>query len=257
MRLLKRLVKGFYMSLGMFSAIPLPNYPWDDVCMDLVLPCFPLVGLLLGTIWWGLAELLALSGIHLILAAALLTVTPFLLTGFLHLDGYMDTSDAVFSRRPLEEKIRILKDPQIGAFSVIMLANLFVLQFAAVYVVLDLGRSFIPVIFLTVISRCCVSLSLLSLKVMPQSGYAKLFRQNVRTQHRVFIIALAVLTAATSYILAGFIGLAVVMSVIIGFAAAMTYSYKEFKGVSGDLAGFSLIISELFGLLALGVVQWF
>ena len=245
------------MSLGMFCAIPLPFHMWDDTCISLMLPCFPLIGILLGMIWWGLAELFVFSGIHIVLAAAVLTVTPFLLTGFLHLDGYMDTSDAVLSRRPLEDKLRILKDPHKGAFAVIMLAVLFILQFGAVYAAVDLGKSFMPLVFITVISRCCSSMSLLCLNTMPQSGYANMFRQNVRMPHKAFVIVLAGSTVAASYLFAGLLGLAAVISAILAFIGAMTYSYKEFKGVSGDLTGFSLVVCELCGLIVLGVITWF
>jgi len=243
------------MSLGMFTAIPLPRHIWDDSCLNLVLPCFPLVGVLLGAIWWGFAELLVSSGIHVVLAAAVLTVLPFLLTGFLHLDGYMDTSDAVLSRRPLEDKLRILKDPHLGAFSAIMLAVLFVLQFSAVYAVIDGKKTLTTLVFITVMSRCCASMSLLGLSAMAQSGYANMLKQHVRVSHKVFVLALAAATLVASYPLAGLCGLVAVISVVLGFACAMAYSYKEFKGVSGDLAGFSLVISETCGLTALGVIQ--
>ena len=243
------------MSLGMFCAIPLPYHLWDDSCTNLMLSCFPIIGILLGAIWWGLAELLMLGAMHIAVVAAILTVTPFLLTGFLHLDGYMDTSDAVLSRRPLEDKLRILKDPHKGAFSVIMVSVLFILQFAAVYAVVDTGKTLLPLVFISVMSRCCASISLLSLNAMQQSGYANMFKKNTRVSHKVFVIALTVATAAASYLFAGRTGLVTVFSAVIGFIGAMAYSYKEFKGVSGDLTGFSLVISELCGLIALGVVQ--
>jgi len=242
------------MSLGMFSAIPLPRHLWDDACLHLLLPCFPIIGILLGALWWGVAQLLLLSAIHIVLIAAILTVTPFLLTGFLHLDGYMDTSDAVLSRRGLEEKLRILKDPHTGAFSVVMLAILFLWQFAAVYAVVDLGKNLLLLVFIAVISRCCASLSLLSLHAMPQSGYANLLKQNTRRSHTVFVTVVAVFAIAASLLLAGLPGLATVGAVIVGFAAAMAYSYTAFHGISGDLTGFSLVISELCGLIILGVM---
>ena len=251
---MKRWLKGFYMSLGMFQAIPLPIHLWDDACKNLLLPCFPLVGILLGAIWRGVAELLIFLGIHGILSAAILAVLPFFLTGFLHLDGYMDTSDAVLSRRSLEDKLRILKDPHTGAFSVIMVAVLFLLQFAAMYTAVDLGRSLLPLVFIAIISRCCTSIALLCLPVMPQSGYANMTRQGTKGIHKAFVILVAVLTAEATYWFTGFCGLISIGAVAIGFMAAMAYSYKEFKGVSGDLAGYALTISELCGLLALGVV---
>ena len=242
------------MSLGMFQAIPLPVHVWDDACKNLMLPCFPLVGMLLGAIWWGIAELLVFLGIHMMLTAAILAILPFFLTGFLHLDGYMDTSDAVLSRRPLEDKLRILKDPHTGAFSVIMVAVLLLLQFAAMYTAIDFGRSLLPLIFITVISRCCISIALLCLPVMPQSGYANMLRQDTKWIHKAFIIITAGLTIAAAYWFTGFYGLISIGAVVIGFTGAMAYSYKEFKGVSGDLAGYALTIGEFCGILALGVV---
>jgi len=253
MRLIIRYAKGFYMSLGMFCAIPVFYRPWDDSCVNLILPCFPLIGVLLGLIWWGAAEILVACGIHIMLASAALTTVPFLLTGFLHLDGYMDTSDAVLSRRPLEDKLRILKDPHNGAFSVIMLTVLFTLQFGAVYAAVDLGKKLMPLVLITVISRCCSSLSLFSLNVMSQSSYANMFKQNVLVSHKFFVSVLTILTIAASYPLSGVPGLSAATFTILGFIGAMTYSYKELKGVSGDLVGFSLVIGELCGLIALAV----
>jgi len=254
---MKRYLKGFYMSLGMFSAIPLPFRRWDEASTNLVIPCFPLIGLLLGALWWGFAELLVFCGIHVMLTAAVLSVAPFLLTGFIHLDGYMDTSDAALSRRSLEDKVRILKDPHKGAFAVIMLAVLFVVQFAAVYTVVDLGKDFTSLVFISVISRCCASVALLGLKAMPHSGYVPIFRRNTRASHKIFVVVVMALAMAASYLVAGPLGLVVVASVVLGFAGAMAYLFKEFKGISGDLTGFSLVISELCGIVALGTITWF
>ena len=242
------------MSLGMFCAIPLPYHVWDDTCMNLMLTCFPLIGAIIGALWWGLAELLIFSGIHIILVSAILAVFPFFITGFLHLDGYMDTSDAVLSRRPLEDKMRILKDPHTGAFAVIMVAVLFILQFSTVYAVVENGKYFTLLIVISVISRCGSAMSILCLKTMPQSGYANMFRQNTGIPHKIFIIFICVSATALSFVLAGIYGLIVAVAVILGYIGSMAYAYKNLKGVSGDLAGYALVISELCGLFALAVV---
>ena len=242
------------MSFGMFCAIPLPVHLWDDKCMNLMLAYFPLVGAIIGALWWGAAELLVFSGVHIILVSAVLAVLPFFVTGFLHLDGYMDTSDAVLSRRPLEDKLRILKDPHTGAFAVIMLAVLFVMQFAAVYAAVEKGEYLVLLIIIAVISRCCTAMSILCLNTMAQSGYANMYRQNTGISHRIFLSMLAVSAAAISFILTGVYGLIVAGAVIIGFIGAMAYAYKEFKGISGDLAGYALVIGELCGLVALAVI---
>ena len=242
------------MAFGMFCAIPLPVQLWDDSCMNLMLACFPLVGGIIGALWWGVAELIIFSGINIVFVAAVLTIFPFFVTGFLHLDGYMDTSDAVLSRRPLEDKLRILKDPHTGAFAVIMIAVLFLLQFAASYAVIENGKYLVLLIVVAVMSRCCSAMSILCLKAMPQSGYGNMFQQNTGISHKIFLVVIGLLAIALAYILAGIAGLIVAASVIVGYIAAMAYAYKEFKGISGDLTGFSLVISELCGLIALAVI---
>jgi adenosylcobinamide-GDP ribazoletransferase len=238
----------------MFCAIPLPFHLWDDNCLDFVLVCFPLIGGLVGVLWWGIAKVLLFSGIHILLASAVITLIPGIVTGFLHLDGYMDTSDAVLSRRPLEDKLRILKDPHTGSFAVIMLAVLFVLQFSAVFAVFQGKKRLALLIVIPIISRCCSAMSVLSLKVMEQSGFANMFRQNTGLLHKIFILFTAALAFVLSYFFNGIYGLIVAASVFVGFTGAMAYAYSDLKGVSGDLAGYALVIGELCGLIVMAVL---
>mgnify|MGYP003392776405 FL=1 len=55
-----------------------------------------------------------------------MAVYPYLVTGFLHLDGFMDVTDAVKSWRDLERRREILKDSHVGSFAVINLVLLVV-----------------------------------------------------------------------------------------------------------------------------------
>ena len=251
---LKRYLKGLYMSFGMFSSIPQPFHLWDDKAANLALPCFPLVGGFIGALWFGIAKILELSGIHTMLVTAVVTLVPFLASGFLHLDGYMDTCDAVLSRRPFEDKLRILKDPHAGAFAVIMLAVLFVTQFTIVFAIIETKKNLVPLFIIPVISRCCSALSVLCLKPMAQSTYANMFRQNAKIAHKIFIIVIAVSGIMLSYFFAQIYGLITAISSIAGFIAAIVWAYRDLKGISGDLAGFALVVSELCGLAAMAIL---
>ena len=105
---MKRLTTAFFMAWGMFCAIPCPYQRWDERLRPLMLVCFPLLGVLLGGIWSSAAWLIARWGGLGLFGPALLAALPCLLTGFLHLDGFMDCCDAILSRRPLEERQQIL-----------------------------------------------------------------------------------------------------------------------------------------------------
>lgn len=244
------------MSFGLFSAIPLPSHVWDKTSAHFMPVCFPFIGWLIGVLWWGAAKMVISGGIHIMLASAVTAIFPFLAAGFMHLDGFMDTSDAILSRRPLEEKRRILKDPHIGAFAVIMLVVLFVLQFAVVFAIVEKGQRLILLITIPVISRCCAALSILCLNTMPESNYANMLRQNTGIQHKIAVIITAILAIALSGFFARTAGLIAAGSAVVGFVAALVRAYKDLRGVSGDVAGFALVIGELCGLIAMAVVRY-
>ena len=84
------------MAWGMFLSLPCPLKRWNESARVRMLCCLPLVGLVVGGVWMlaaYLARFLPLPVGGLLVAAA-----PWLVTGFLHLDGFMDVCDAVLSR---------------------------------------------------------------------------------------------------------------------------------------------------------------
>ena len=97
-------IYGFFMAWGMFLTIPCPKKIWRESARRKMLACLPLIGLIVGGIW----ALCAWLGSFLPqpLAALLCAAAPWLITGFMHLDGYMDVCDAVLSRRDLEKKLQ-------------------------------------------------------------------------------------------------------------------------------------------------------
>ena len=125
---MKKYFKGFLMAISMFTIIPLPKYEWDDEGGKNIMKFYPVIGLIVGVIWYGVFRILNLLGASIMVTTAVTLITPFILTGMLHLDGYMDVCDALLSRRDKQEKLRILKDPHTGAFAVISVIMLFILN---------------------------------------------------------------------------------------------------------------------------------
>lgn len=252
---MKKYVNGFCMSLSMFSKIPLPFHVWDKKYASLVVTSFPLVGLVIGGIWWAVGLLLLWLAVPLMVTAAIMTLMPFFVAGFIHLDGYMDTSDALLSYRPLEDRLLILKDSNIGAFAAVMLGILFVLQFAAMYTVIESGKYLALLVVISVVSRCCAALSMLVLRHIPQSNFSSMLTGDIKAVHKIFIVLLAVATSIAAISYAGLPGLITLCAVILGFMLAIRAVFKSFKGISGDLLGYSLVICELCGLITLAILQ--
>ena len=126
---MKIYLHAFAMCQSMFCAIPAPQV-WDEKAKDKMLLFLPIVGLEIGAIWVGIAWACRLLNLPAMIAALILSAYPYIVTGFLHLDGYMDVTDAVRSWRDLERRREILKDSHVGSFAVIGIVLLMITQFA-------------------------------------------------------------------------------------------------------------------------------
>lgn len=253
---MNRLITAFLMSCGMFTAIPCPFRKWDEDARGLMLVFLPVVGLLLGGLWAALALLLRLIQLPGALSAALLCCAMYLLTGFVHLDGFMDCCDAILSRRALAERQRILKDPHVGSFAVICLALLLLGGFAAFF---DAVGSICPLtlLLLPAVTRANAVFCVQTLAPMQTSQYAGQFSaQKSRTQ-RVAVCVLLVLLFAVAAVAAA---RADVSPLICCFAAGLTCQLccrsasRALGGMSGDISGFSVTLSELCGVICASVL---
>ena len=241
------------MSLGMFSIIPVPKNSWGDKQMPLVMPALPLVGALIGLAWYGLSVAMSTLSVPPVISCAVILFIPFILSGFVHLDGYMDTADAVFSRRSIDEKKRILKDPHTGAFAVIALAVLLIFQFGAVYSVIGELKNLLVFAFIPVISRCIACIAALNIKPIFESGYNASFKSGTKAGHTVFICLLLLICYAAAWFLLGVAAL----PLLIGAAAGVLtiwYLYSQLRGISGDLCGCIIAVTELAALLGIALV---
>lgn len=239
------------MALGLYTAIP-GFARWDDSCADLLPVALPVVGALLGFAWYGLAALFG-RFMPLLLCAAMVTVTLPILTGFLHLDGFMDVMDAMLSARKREEKLRILKDPHAGAFSVIALVCLLLVETGAVYAVLE-AKGIVLLLMLPPLSRSLAAFSLMTLPPLAQSGYGKMNYEAGTRRKRVFCLTCAVLSCGLTFTFGWRHGIAC-LAAACGFTLACRWAYRALGGMNGDIAGCSICLAEAFGLVILACLR--
>src|SRR5262245_35560965 len=79
---------------------------------------YPVIGLLLGLVLGGWTELVGRLGEPL-LQAFLIVLAWVVLTGALHVDGFCDVCDGLFGGQTAEDRLRIMKDPHLGAFGLV------------------------------------------------------------------------------------------------------------------------------------------
>ena len=237
---MKTCFHAFAMCQSMFCAIPFPGNLWDENARDKMLLFLPIVGLEMGVLWAGLAWLCGVLQLPVPVKGLVLAVFPFLAAGFIHLDGYMDVTDAVKSYRSLERRREILKDSHVGAFSVIGIALLLLAQFAFLASARE-NADLRILIFVPAVSRCCSALAVTALKPMNTSQYAD---QKKPKSHIVILISMTALFVAAGFLLCGHYGF-VLLGCLAGFGVALRKAYKSLEGMNGDISGYSLSVAEL------------
>lgn len=222
----------------------MPKSDWTKENMRYVMCFFPLIGVIIGGLTW----LWGCWGLQLVESrtfyAMVLLMIPVLVTGGIHLDGLLDTSDAIHSYQPRERKLEILKDSHAGAFA-ILTGILYFLTYFGVYHEITLKS--LPVICIGfVLSRAMGGFSIATFPMAKNTGLAATFSDGaqkncVRIVSVIYMIICVALMLGYHPIIGG--------SAVVG--AALEYnnyykmSRKEFGGITGDLAGFHMQVSEL------------
>lgn len=239
---MKRFFHAFFMCQSMFCAIPCPCRVWDEEARPLMLPMLPLVGLEIGALWWMLGWLTGLLNLPALIRALFLSLWPYLATGFLHLDGYMDVTDAVKSCRDLARRREILKDSHVGSFAVIGLCMLMLAQFA-MFASTAIDKNCGILLLIPAVSRCGSALAVTALPSMSTSQYAV---QKKPTAHLAAVSAMLCLFLVLGFALWGRMGFALI-GCMAGYGLSLRRGYRNLEGMNGDIAGYALTVSELCG----------
>lgn len=239
------LIESFMIGISTYSVIPVPNFEWNERNMKYSICFFPVVGIICGICMWALGCIGDAVGMSGFFAAAIAVCIPIFITGGIHMDGYMDTVDAISSHQSMEIKLEILKDPHCGAFAVIYCGVYLLSNLAFLYEIYSACNIALlcPVY---VLSRCLSGLCAVNMPKARNKGMLYSYTKDVGKN-----IVNAVMAAAA--IVCG--GIIVAISpaaggISVGLGLLWTIAYcriakKQFGGVTGDTAGFFLQIFEL------------
>lgn len=238
------------MTQSMFCSLPFPCRRWEEDCRPYMLLFLPVVGAEIGIVWMLLDQLLCAFHIPIILYALIMCAWPYLSNGFMHLDGFMDVTDAVYSWRDLERRRQILKDSHVGSFSVVWCIFLILAGFAGFGAAAETENRWC-LLLLPVLSRCCSALAVMNLKPMNTSQYAS--AGHYPKWHTIAIILFILLCIGGGAVVLGKYAFPI-FGVLLGYGAALRKSYRSLQGMNGDISGFCICVSELCGILILAML---
>ena len=237
-------LKSVVIAFSIYSKIPVPQFEWKEKDMKYMLCFFPWIGAVIGgciCLWKLLAEYL---GVQPLCYTLIGTAIPLLITGGFHVDGFMDTMDAFHSYQPREKKLEILKDPHIGAFSVIMLA-LYGLIYVAVF------SEIADTTLLTIVAagfflaRCLSGISVVCFSSAKKEGMLSYFADNAHKQKVKWILIIqAVICAVFMLRKSVLCGALVCVTAMLVFIYYYWKTKKELGGITGDTAGYFVVLCE-------------
>ena len=287
------------MAWGCFSWIPCPYKGWHEESRTAMVAMLPLVGTGLGLVTcliWMAVSMLMPGGAGIaqpILTGAIVTAVYFLMTGFIHLDGFMDVADAVMPRHPkMEERIRILKDPHTGSFAAISMALMFLLFMAsasALSAPFGLWQALTFIVIVTT-SRAMSAVQVIGFRPMGTSQYGntEFGSEGSRRRAAPALVILALVLAAAVVVLltvgSGHDGMPahhgempghhdgmpllmgggpiqVAILLIVTAVTALTgliighIDRKALGGMNGDISGHLITSSEMAGMLAAALLM--
>ena len=236
-------------AFAMFSALPMPQFAWNEKNMRYALCAFPLIGVVIGALWC-LCGALPLPGFA---RAAVFCLMPVWVTGGIHLDGYADTCDALSSYGDTAKKLEILKDPHCGAFAVIRLCSYFIAYLALCVCVQFTPRVGVLWTLALVGERALSGLAVAAFPMAKNTGLAHTFATAAdKTNVRRVLTVLCVLLGAALVALGGW---ALVLAACAVFVRYYHAAKNQFGGTTGDLAGWFLQKCEIWMLAALAACQ--
>lgn len=253
---MNKLWNSFKIAFAMYSKIPMPYSDWKKENMQYSMCFFPLIGIVIGGLIWLWSKALVWLPLDGQLGTVVYLLIPLFITGGIHFDGFLDTQDALNSHQSKEKKLEILKDPHTGAFAIISGIAYYLLAFG---IWSEVGPKSVQILSVGfVLSRALSGLSVVSFRLAKNSGLAATFSESAQKKKvKITMYAYLLLCAVLMLFLQTWLAVAAIIIAAVIFFYYRHVCYKEFGGMSGDLAGYFLQLCELGMAFAVILVERF
>jgi adenosylcobinamide-GDP ribazoletransferase len=196
---------------------------------------FPVVGLIIGLILAGLNWLLS----HILPPAvvnALLLVALVIITGALHLDGFVDTCDGIAGHKAVEDRWRVMRDSRAGAFGIVGVVLLLLVKYVSLNSIPPIFMM-ATLLFLPVVSRWAMVYAIFVYPYARPSGLGTAFKQKTRWPEFTIATLITLIIAMALFPLFSLTALLVMLGVWMVTVIFSVYLKHKFAGLTGDTYG--------------------
>ncbi len=245
----------FFYALSYFTRVPIPAYiRFDNEQFHKANAYLPIIGagvaLVMAVLFYLLQTLFSLP-----VSLILMLIGGLLLTGALHEDGFADCCDGFGGGYSVTQRLKIMKDSQIGSYAGIGLIALFLLKLNLLIEIATLGETvlFIALLISQVLSRYSALCLMQSLPYVRLQDGGKVQGLAIKLSARYFIFASLCTVAVLFFV--SLINALFIMSITAFITLLLRALFiKNIEGYSGDCLGFTQQCIELTLLLLLSVV---
>ena len=153
---------------------PIVQRPFTEQELGRAVGFYPLVGLFIGIVLAIANSLLALIFPPFLRAALVLTIW-ILMSGALHLDGFLDACDGILGGFTPVKRMEIMHDERVGAFGLAGGVLLLLLKFSSLSTFTDTSA---VLILIPTLSRCGMSLAVIAYPYARPKGLGRAIKDN-------------------------------------------------------------------------------
>jgi len=245
-------IKRFSFALTFLTRLPFPiKTEYNEDLPSSSMGLYPLIGLIIGVILLLFSELSSIF-LPINITNILLLILLVYLTGGLHLDGFIDSIDGLFSSRKKDKILEIMHDSLIGSFGAIAVILLFLLKFN-LFLEFSGGFRKPALLLMTVFSRWMIVFAAWKYPLAVSSSLAKGFNYKLSWKQLLEgSIYLIILILSLHYLFS----FPYYFSLLIFFISLLTthlfakYVINKIGGLTGDIYGAINEIIEVVVLLS-------
>jgi len=243
------------LALSLLTVIP-TRVRWPEEGGTQVAGWFPAVGGVVGLIGYGIAKAFEVTPFVQrgpIVVAALIVIVWALLTRLLHYDGLADVADGYWGSHDLSRRLEIMSDSHTGAFGAAAVSLVSILMVASVGSILGAPHE-LPLLIVPVFSRFAATAAAWLGKPARPGGLGRSVMG--RPTFVSVVVAVAALGLATYASWLGFHGIGLALcgaGLLLGLGVPHVLALR-FGGVTGDVMGASVLITEVLLFAAFALV---
>jgi len=227
---------SFFAALRFLTSIPLPwlreTSPKE---VGHATGYFPIIGLIIGLVLAGLNWLLSLvlpsAVVNVLLLASLVVIT-----GAIHLDGFIDSCDGIAGDKTPQERWQVMHDSRAGSFGIIGAILLLLAKYAALGSIPGYLMT-VTLLFMPVVSRWAMVYAIFTHPYARPSGLGKIFKQGTRWPAFTIATLITLILAIALIPLFQLGSLIIVLLTWIITAIMAAYFSSKFAGLTGDTYG--------------------